>query len=269
MFKSSSVGRDEKREEGERLFYEGIAAASRYECTKAISLYSKSIEMSANPAPYINRAKLLTWRQRYIEAFADLQKAQSLDEAQGREFTREIEEEIYKVKPICHHYFSENRETMIEFLREKMDDPYYMADVIEEVWREVLISVKKSHLYRSISRFHFFNELDSIKKFSGFDFYPTVEGYWAHYPDEFIDLELSKGCPDSEAYVLVCAHVGSALCLLEEREMASYREATLYRIHGELMSDDYGIWGTFDSEDRGIIRDAADFADANPHLAKF
>lgn len=269
MFKSLFGGRDEKREDGERLFYEGMAAASRYDCDQAIALYSKSIEMSANPAPYINRAKIFTWRQRYLEALADLQKAQNLDAAQGREFAPEIETEISKVKPLCHHYLSGNREMVIELLKSNMDDSYSMADVVKGIWREALSSISKSHQYNCLTRFHFFNELDNIKKFSGFNLYPTAEEYWDQYPDEFVDLELESGCPDDEAYILVCAHVGSALCLLEEKEMARYREATIYRIHDELMSNDYGLWGTFTSEDSGIIRDAAEFVHNNPHLAKF
>ena len=48
-------------------------------------------------------------------------------------------------------------------------------------------------------------------------------------------------------------------CLLDEQTMARFRESSLYKVQDEMMTNDFGLWGTFTSEDKGVIRDAEEF----------
>lgn len=73
--------------EGQRLFEQGMKAATDFRSNEAIDYYTRSIEARANPSPFINRANLLMKRIRYREALSDLIEAKRLDDQQGREFT--------------------------------------------------------------------------------------------------------------------------------------------------------------------------------------
>ena len=67
-FKKMSVAdRPKGYDEGQRLFNLGAAAAGRERFREAFVFYSKSISACPNPAPYLNRARILVKKIRHKE----------------------------------------------------------------------------------------------------------------------------------------------------------------------------------------------------------
>lgn len=127
VFRSFFSGRQKKNrpegyEEGWKLFELGMAHASRFECSKAIDYYNRSIAICKNPAPYINRANLLGKRIRYHEALQDLQEAQRLDATQGKEFTNEIQRELAVAELVTSNYRNGIREKLLADLKQNDKD---------------------------------------------------------------------------------------------------------------------------------------------------
>lgn len=243
------------REKGKRLFELGMQRALQYEADEAIDFYTQSIAASPNPAPYINRANLLAKRLRYREALEDLLVAQRLDRQQGNEFSNEIDSEIARAKLISSNYENGLRERLIADLRES--DPRSISRNI------FCASFEIHHLqwdYKNFDRplieFHFFNDIDNIKKFDSLSVYPEVEEFYFLYDATFVEMKAS-GCPNPHFYGDAIGKLHNFLCSYDEDDMRYLRRIMLYDIHEKLLGLDFDdTQGTFDSECQGVIREA-------------
>ncbi|MBA6099670.1 hypothetical protein H4C80_21445 [Pseudomonas juntendi] len=247
-------------EQGRILFEAGMASALAYKCQEAIEYYSQSIKAHENPAPYINRANLLSKRIRHHEALQDLLMAKRLDFAQ--EFSSQIDHELSIVYALTQNYRNGVRETLA-----KPSSSDGCRDIAEALLQT---SFEISHLAweyntfdHSLLEFHFFNELDNIVKFEAVNEYPEVGGWLADYPEHFIQMKVGS-CPDLAAYQSVEARLHTHLCTYDEPDMRLVRRHMLYRIHCQLMVRDFGgFWDALDSECRGVTKEAETFIASN------
>jgi tetratricopeptide (TPR) repeat protein len=256
-----SGNREKRYEEGQKLFELGMVYATQYKTSKAIEYYTKSIDACKNPAPYINRANLLSKRIRYYEALQDLLEARRLDVAQGNEFSQVLKREIALTEAISDNYNSGMREKLIADYNENGGD--YVGE------RILCVSFGVSNLqweYNSFNtpliEYHFFNELDNIIKFEDLDLYPEVEDFVdgpESYPKDFIEYKVNN-CPDEKAYKSAEMTLHSFLCSYDEEEMRYIRRNMIYEIHRKLMARDFGdFFDALDSDCRGITKEAEDF----------
>lgn len=244
MFFKNRQSHDARK--GQELFERGMLAASRYECDEAIKLYTASIEANPNPAPYINRAKLFSLRLRHYEALQDLQKALELDLKQGREFQNEIGKEIELSKVMTVHYGNGLRERLIDDLE---------SNGHIHVGKRILSSCSENNL--DLIEHHFFNEIDNIKKFDGFDANPEACEYCELYPQSFIDEKLVS-CPSPSEYEMMRMKYESFLCAYPPDKMTLVRRGAIYDAHDRLLSRDWGdMYMAFGSDCPGVIRQAA------------
>lgn len=255
LFGGQSSVRPEGYAEGWKLFELGMAYASRYECAKALEYYGRSIAVCKNPAPYINRANILCKRIRYQEALGDLLEARKLDQAQSNEFHAALRREIGMAETVTYLYRNGIREKLIDDLKENGED-YVVGKIFcasfgfdhqTWEWRFVL---------PPYAAFHFFNELDNVRKFDRLDLYPEVSEYLELYPAEFIDKKLAE-CPDEEAYRKAELTLHSFLCVYDEQTIIRLRQVMIYELHERLLSDDYpDVLGSLSDPRPDVTRDA-------------
>lgn len=242
-------------EEGRKLFEAGMQQAARFECDAALELYTRSIAVCPNPAPYINRANLLGKRLRHHEALTDLLEARRLDRAQGREFCRILAREIALAEAVTHCYRNGLRERLIDDLADNGED-HVVGKIFCACFGMEHIAWEYGRLHTPLADFHFFNELDNLRKFETLDRYPEAAEFLAKYPGEFIDEKLAD-CPDPAAYDLGEKKLHGFLCVYDEKTMIRLRRVMLYQLHERLLNEDYPARrGTLDDPHPGITRDA-------------
>lgn len=244
--------------EGKRLFEIGMQHASKYECSKAIEFYTESIAMSPNPAPYMNRAHLLTKRLRYREALADLLEAQRLDQLQGNEFVKKLSIEIPIAEIITANYDNEIRDQLIDDLKQSNN-----RDVAGKIFCSsfgISYNCWKGGTFgqrRPIAEFHFFSEIDNIAKFEELSFFPEVEEFMDLYGDSFIEMKIRK-CPDPIVYTKSERTLHSFMCCYDLKDMRYIRRSMLYHLHEILLWMDYED-RSLSGDCRGRIREAEEF----------
>lgn len=252
LFKRSDIKYEYK--EAKRLYELGMEAALRFESSKALEYYSMSIKLNPNPAPYINRANILSKRMRHKEALSDLLEAQRLDSVQAGEFNSVISKEIAQEKLFTANYENGTREKLLTDL--KQNDASYVALRI----LCVAFGIKESQwsigaFNRELLEFHFFNELDNVRKFDEISSYPEIEEYLHIYEPKFIELKI-ENCPDPNGYKNAETIMHTFLCSYDERDMVHLRRSMLYHLHEHLLLIDYGLESHRGS---GIIKEAEDF----------
>jgi len=167
-------GRDTQKspahELGQKLFQQGVTAASEYRTAEAIALYTKSFETSSNPAPLINRAKLYRFRLLFPEAIRDLEMAARLDKRQGNEFSIPLEKELKECRFLAQHRLGDKRELFISDLREKGYD-YVTGRILDTVFEGD----------GQLLGYHMINEVDNVKKFENVSHFPAVMSLAANW----------------------------------------------------------------------------------------
>lgn len=224
-------------DEGRKLFELGMAHAAQYDCEKAIEYYTRSISACPNPSPYINRANILCKRLRYYEALHDLLEARKLDRAQSNEFTEVLRREIGFAEAITHCYRNGIRDRLVEDLDRNGDD--FVVGKIFSASFGFSHNLWEHGYIHPLAEYHFFNELDNVKKFDRLDLYPEVEGYLENYPIDFIEMKVAN-CPDYNAYQKAERKLHSFLCSYDDEEMRQLRRLILYRLHERILDDEYG-----------------------------
>ena len=251
MFKGLFAQRSPKYHEGQRLFEEGMAHASRFECDKAIEFYTRSIEVHPNPAPYINRANLLSKRMRNYEALTDLLEARRLDAAQSREFGPVIEREIATEMVLTGNYRSEIRSALLADI--EMGE---ISDIARKIFASSFKVSREGYWQssRAILEYHFFNELDNIVKFEDISKFPEAEEYLESYGQRYIDHKIEK-CPDEAAYYTADATLRSFLCCYPVQEARYLRRNMLWELHQNMLHEDYGDIWSLSSDAKDTIKD--------------
>ncbi|MBI1685393.1 tetratricopeptide repeat protein [Caulobacter hibisci] len=258
MFRDIFGRRSKEYQEGQRLFEDGMAHASRFESDRAIELYTNSIAIHPNPAPYINRANLLSKRMRNFEALTDLLEAKRLDAAQSREFGAVIDREIATELLITSNYRSEIRAKLLEDLA---------SDKINTIARKIFstsFKVSREGYWqnsRAILEYHFFNDLDNIVKFEDISRFPEAEEYLELYGQNYIDHKIIK-CPDESAYLAADITARSFLCCYPVEEYRYLRRRILWDLHQNMLHEDYGDIWSFSSEAKDTIKDFDNFNQA-------
>lgn len=258
-------GSDGNREEGQKLFEEGMHYASNFDCGTAIDCYTRSIAASPNPAPYINRANLLAKRLRYREALTDLSEAQRLDQRQSNQFAHVLDIEITKAELVTEHYHNGMLEKLVADYKEKKETPGGVLGISRRILCSSFGLTSSDWDYNNFDRrlieFHFFNELDNIEKFEEIELYPEAVEYLDSYSKKFIEMKVDS-CPDVEAYQKAEIILHSFLCCYDLNDMRYVRRNMLYEIHSRLLAIDFGeLYDSFSSECEGIIREAENFSD--------
>lgn len=258
FFGGHRVARSEGYNEGWKLFELGMAHASRYECEKAIDYYGKSIAVSKNPAPYINRANIFCKRIRYHEALQDLLEAQRIDRAQSNEFSSVLYREISMVEAVTHSYRSGLRQKLIDDLHDNGED-YVVGKIYCASFGFNYEAWKARFVLPPFAEFHFFNELDNVKKFERLELYPEVSEFLDLYPEDFIDQKVAS-CPDDEAYRKAELTLHSFLCVYDEVTMIRLRRVMIYDLHRRMLDNDYpDVWGSLSDPMPEVIREAHKF----------
>ncbi|SAK83415.1 hypothetical protein AWB80_05485 [Caballeronia pedi] len=249
---------DAAHEKGKALFEQGMRHALQFRSTEAIDCYTRSIEASANPAPYINRANLFGKRIRHFEALQDLLEAKRLDEQQANEFPTEIARELEHANLVTLGYRNGFREKLIEELKD--GDTHEIAGRMLCVCFGIEPGRWKYNTYdHPFVEYHFFNELDNVFRFDDRKHYPDVAEFIDAYPGDFIAMKVDA-CPDAQAYRDIEVKLHSLLCSYDERDMQRLRNSMLYQIHCKLLERDFGeMWMSFSSECEGVTREAAEF----------
>lgn len=225
LFGKKRSDRDGSHEEGRRLFEAGVAMASQFRCQEAIDLYSRSIQVCANPAPYINRANLLGKRMRHFEALQDLLAAQRVDVA--REFSQQIRRELEQENALAGFYRNGTRERLIEDLRK--NGHQFVASRVFAEW--------PCGEHAPLLEYHFFNELDNIAKFEKPGDYPQAEGWIRKYSTQVV-LKKIESCPDPKGYFGAESMLRMFLCVYEMSDMRLIRGFFLSETHAKLGQPD-------------------------------
>jgi tetratricopeptide (TPR) repeat protein len=250
-------------DEGKRLFELGVAAAHRGNFNEAFAYYSQSIDVCPNPVPYINRARILVKKIRYQEALNDLLNARRVDKSQSSEFLPEIESEIQLVQFFTENYRNGTREKLLDDFRQKSESFYDTLYIARRIFCVSFKVDREGHRpYNSpLVEYHFFNELDNVKRFESVNDYPEAEEFLQSYPDEFIQKKI-QGPIDTETYAKSEAILHQFLCSYDEKDMRHLRRHIIYDIHSTLMDRDYGFLGQgMDSDCPEVIREAVEFID--------
>ena len=260
-FRKTSPQNPEGYAEGKRLFDLGVAAAAQEHFHDAFLLYSASIKACPNPAPYLNRARVLVKKIRHKEALDDLWQALRLDQEQSQEMISEIEADIQEVSPYVENYRNGTREKLVEDFRahnESFSDLRYVA---QRIWGVTFRGAGSEYEpYRHpLSEYHFFNELDNVARFEDPDVYPEAKELLALYPAKFIAQKVN-GPVDFEAYSHSESLLNIFLCSYDEPDMRQLRRLMLYDIHEYLLRRDYGdqLW-SFTNPQPEVIHSAANF----------
>lgn len=257
--KTRGTGRPEGYDEGRRLFEQGVAAANREEFQQAFAFYSKSIAVCPNPAPYLNRGRILVKKIRHKEALDDLLEAQRLDRKQASEFLSEIASDIKAVMPYLENYRNGMREKLIEDFKDHNESSFDLKYVAAKIFH-ASFKVPENALRPfggPLAEYHFFNDLDNIARFEEVDTYPDAKHYLELYPEDFI-AEKINGSVDIAAYSQAEALLNSFLCSYDEPDMRMLRRLILYSIHESLLIRDYGdqLWSMSNPQPE-VIRSAA------------
>lgn len=255
IFGLKETSKPDGYDEGWKLFELGMAHASRYECESALDYYARSIAACKNPAPYINRANILCKRLRYYEALQDLLKAKKLDKVQSNEFSDVLRQEITKVDIATQFYRNGLREKLLDDLKCNGED-YVVGKIYcaafgfnHEAWEARLVPPP-------FADYHFFNELDNVRKFDRLEYYPEVEKYLEVYPEIFVDEKVSN-CPDVNTYTIGELKLHSFLCIYDQRTMTRLRRILIYQLHERLIDSDYpAVLGSLSDSRPTITRDA-------------
>lgn len=256
MFKGLFGQRPKEFNEGQRLFVDGMAHATRFETDKAIELYTKSIEINPNPAPYLNRANLLSKRLRHYEALTDLLEAKRLDT--NREFGVVLDREIATETLYTSSYRSDTRAKLLQDME---------SGDVKGIARKIFATsfkVSREGYWQSardILEYHFFNDLDNIVKFEDITALPEAEEYIELYGQNYVDHKIEI-CPDEEAYFAADATIRSFLCCYPVQEARYLRRRILWDIHQNMLHEDYGDIWSMSSEAKETIKDFDNFAGA-------
>ncbi|MCY9834615.1 hypothetical protein [Aeromonas media] len=244
-------------EKGCNFFETGLALATQYRCQEAIDYYTRSINACNNPAPYINRANLLSKRIRHYEAMQDLLEASRLDLEQGNEFATQITRELAFEYMLTQNYRNGVRETLV---KPTSDNVQSIADhILHESFGLHPYAWEHNPSSLQIIEYHFFNEIDNIIKFEQMDKYPEVKQWIEDFSNEFITMKVNS-CPNLKVYKEAEIKLHQFLCTYEENDMRRIRRSILYRIHCGLMVRDFGaLYMSFDSECCGITKEAVAF----------
>ena len=257
--KTGGTGRPEGYDEGRRLFEQGVAAANREEFQQAFAFYSKSIAVCPNPAPYLNRGRILVKKIRHKEALDDLLEAQRLDRKQASEFLSEIASDIKAVMPYVENYRNGMREKLIEDFKDHNESSFDLKYVAERIFHASFkVPENAARPFGGpLAEYHFFNDLDNIVRFEDVDTYPDAKHYLELYPADFI-AEKVNGSVDIAAYSQAEALLNSFLCSYDEPDMRMLRRLILYGIHESLLIRDYGdqLWSMSNPQPE-VIRSAA------------
>lgn len=151
-------------EAGQKLFAEGVNAASYYRTAEAISLYTRSFEANPNPAPLINRAKLYRWRLLFEKAIEDLELAVKIDRQQSNEFSNELGRELRECRLVAENLFNGRKKLFVEDLRDKGFD-YVSGRIADSIFKGD----------GRLLAYHLVNEVDNVKKFEVTDDFPAVK----------------------------------------------------------------------------------------------
>lgn len=254
LFGGQKQTKSKEYEEGWKLFELGMAHASQYDCEKALAYYSKSISVCENPAPYINRANILCKRIRYYEALQDLLEARRLDKMQANESADVLQREIGMAEAITHTYRNGLRENLIADL-ENNGESYVVGKIYCAAFGFRIEAWNAGFVLPNFAEYHFFNELDNVKKFDRLDIYPEVSEYLELYPESFINEKLDN-FPDYGKYREAELKLHSFLCAYDQKTMVRLRRVMLYNLHERLLASDYpGIFG-FSNPRPEVIMDA-------------
>jgi len=263
MFGGQKTVRPQGYDEGWKLFELGMAHANRYECEKALDFYARSISVCNNPAPHINRANILCRRIRYYEALQDLLEAKRLDKAQSNEFSDVLQREIGKAEAVTLTYRNGAREKLQDDF-ENNDEDYVVGKIYCASFGFSHAAWEGMFALPSFAEYHFFNELDNVRKFDRLDLYPEVLEYLDQYPEEFIDQKVAD-CPDHVAYGKAELTLHSLLCAYDEKTMIRLRRVMLYILHQRLLGYDYGeVLGSMSDPRPEITKDAYHFVNGSP-----
>jgi len=248
--------RSDSREEGKRLFELGMNSASEFRSNEALNYYTKSIEASENPSPYINRANLLGKRIRHLEALQDLLLAQRIDLMQGKQFQSIIAQELARNSILTSNYVNGIAQKLVADLKEK-GERFVAARILctsfgipQIQWDHGLCNNTK------MLEFHLFNDLDNIMKFDDIERYPEAQELIDIYPITFIEMKVNN-CPNLRSYETAETKLHNFLCSYPEEDMVYLRRNMHYDIHEKLIRRDFG--DRFDarySECLGVIKEA-------------
>ncbi|RWX05744.1 hypothetical protein EHI42_32360 [Rhizobium hidalgonense] len=247
-------GNDNKKEE-QRLFELGMKSAVEFRSNEALDYYAKSIEVSENPSPYINRANLIGKRIRHFEAMQDLLRAQKIDLAQGKQFQGVIARELARNQVLTSNYTNGVAQKLVGDLHNK--GASFVADRI--VCTSFGIPQIHWDHWRGVTpllEFHLFNDLDNIVKFDDINRYPEAKELVGRYPAAFIEMKV-ENCPDQRAYEDAEMSLHNFLCSYPEDDMIQIRRHMHYEIHKRLLVRDFGeMFDALDSDCEGAIKEA-------------
>lgn len=207
-------------QDGQRLFQEGMSAASKYHTAEAIALYTKSFEVNPNPAPLINRAKLYRWRILFSEAIQDLETAMRLDKQQGNEFSIPIAQELRECKAISQNLFNGKKELFVADLKAKGFDfvAGRFADSIFDGNGQLL-------------GYHLVNEVDNVKKFENVKDFPSVETLLKNWMKDQSTIDSVLSDPSlSREYLEKRKLFEAMVCVYDYKDMAKLRDVIVRKI---------------------------------------
>lgn len=207
-------------EAGQKLFQQGMEAASEYRTAEAIAFYTKSFETNPNPAPLINRAKLYRWRILFVEAIRDLETAMRLDKQQGDEFSEPLSRELRECKIIAENRFNGKRELFIADLRKNGFDYVSgrFADAIFEGNGQLLA-------------YHLVNEVDNVKKFENRADFPAVNTLLNNWMKDQKVIDQTLADPAlSDSYQEKRVMFEAMICVYDYQDMAKLRDTIVRKI---------------------------------------
>lgn len=207
-------------QDGQRLFQEGMNAASEYRTAEAIALYTKSFEVNPNPAPLINRAKLYRWRILFSESIRDLEAAGRLDKQQGNEFSIPIAKELRECRILSQNLSNGKKELFVGDLKAKG------FDFVAGRFADSIFGGNGQLL-----GYHLVNEVDSIKKFENVNDFPSVETLLNNWMKNQNTIDGVLGDPSlSRDYVEKRNIFEAMICVYDYKDMAKLRDVIVRKI---------------------------------------
>lgn len=218
IFKKLFGGGDERDDsayrEGQQLFEAGMKAAGEYRTSEAVALYTRSFEISPNPSPLINRAKLYRWRLLFVEAIRDLEIAMSLDRRQGNQFSAEIAGELNECKAIAQTRLSGKRDLFITDLKVKGHD--YVAGRIADTMFEG---------DGQLLGYHMVNEVDDVKKFENIADFPAAKALATNWMQDQTAIDQALADQDiGRRYRQKRPVFEAMICVYDYSDMAKLRD---------------------------------------------
>ena len=207
-------------QEGQNFFEQGMEAASEYRTAEAIALYTKSFEISPNPAPLINRARLYRWRLLLEEAIRDLESASRLDKQQGNQFSIPVGEQLRECKILAENRFNGKRELFVEDLRSNGFD-YVAGRIADAIFQGD----------GQLLGYHLVNEVDNIKKFEDLDDFPASKTLLQNWMKDqrAIDQALANASLQNE-YMKKRLIFEGMVCVYDYADMAKLRDTLVRKI---------------------------------------